>query len=173
MTHPQPCISEDSLIKALSPDAKEGSYDGVLVLVSAGFFIQNDGLLWFTIPNVAYFRKMCREGAEEVRRIIANMSDADASGCRKRKRNRRVDEIAEAERAAAFMGIPASNLTDGSVSMHSSFLGLQFHLDDMIGREEVLVSEIRGQKYYSLQHGSERRDRRRKRPGRFVVEEED
>ena len=94
------------------PKGIEREDEGELILVSAGLLIQNDGLLWFTIPNVSHFIQMCREGAEEVRRIIARISDADTGEGGRRKRARRtVESIATAERSAAFMGVPASRLT--------------------------------------------------------------
>lgn len=145
-------------------------------LVAAGFLVHDEGLYWTAVPNAALFLRMCRDGAAELRRAIARMCDTaaaagDAGARPPHKRARTVAALASADRAGTLLGVPAGAVSHEAVAMRTSFLGVPFHLADLLGRGDVVATTVAGHTYYTLPQGSERRDRRRRRTGLFALPE--
>lgn len=181
--HAEPFASSATLCRGLGvpPGSDSNSSEGVPApvhtLVAAGFLVRDEGLYWTAVPNAALFLRMCRDGAAELRRALARMCDADAEsaegageGARpRRKRARTVAALAAADRAGALLGVPAAAVCHERVALRTSFLGVPFHLADLLGRGDVVATTGPGGTLYTLPRGTERRDRRRRRTGLFAL----
>ena len=171
--HAEPFASSGALCRGLGVVPGAGGVPAaVQTLVAAGFLVHDEGLYWTAVPNAALFLRMCRDGAAELRRAIARMCDTAAAAGDTRpppKRARTVAALAAADRAGALLGVPARAVRHGAVAMRTSFLGVPFHLADLLGRGDVVATTVAGHTHYTIPQGTERRDRRRRRTGLFAL----